>query len=163
MVRVHRLGEVLKFSLTDLPPIAFSRQRKTVFTACQWRQATILLTFSLCHNHLLHYGRLKFCSLRYTTTYGIPGLQHSHTKSSTANIYRKLPSSLIKVHSGFYLCCDLRWTTTYIFLNLFIFLAVLGLHCCTRAFSSCVERGLLFVVVCRLLIAVASLIAEHGL
>ena len=28
------------------------------------------------------------------------------------------------------------------------FLAALGLHCCTRALSSCGERGLLFVVVC---------------
>ena len=31
------------------------------------------------------------------------------------------------------------------------------------AFSSCGERRLLFVAVCRLLIAVASLVAEHGL
>ena len=31
------------------------------------------------------------------------------------------------------------------------------------AFSSCRERGLLFVVVHGLLIAVASLVAEHGL
>ena len=44
-----------------------------------------------------------------------------------------------------------------------LFLAALGLHCCARAFSSCGERGLLFVVVCGLLIAVASLAAEHGL
>ena len=44
-----------------------------------------------------------------------------------------------------------------------LFLAALGLHCCARAFSSCGEGGLLFVVVCGLLIAVASLVAEHGL
>ena len=51
-----------------------------------------------------------------------------------------------------------------VFLKVFIylFLAVLGLCCCMQAFSSC-ERGLLFVAVCRLLIAVASLVAEHGL
>ena len=49
----------------------------------------------------------------------------------------------------------------YLF-NLFI-LAALGLFCCTRAFSSCGERGLLFVAVHGLLIAVASLVAEHGL
>ena len=48
-----------------------------------------------------------------------------------------------------------------LFFNLF--LAVLGLHCCTRAFSSCSEWGLLFVTVHGLLIAVASLVAEHGL
>ena len=51
------------------------------------------------------------------------------------------------------------------FLNLFVylFLAVLGLRCCTWAFSSCGEWGLLFVAVRGLLIAVASLAAEHGL
>ena len=50
-------------------------------------------------------------------------------------------------------------------INLFIylFLAALGLCCCVQAFSSCSEQGLLFVVVRRLLIAVASLVVEHGL
>ena len=49
--------------------------------------------------------------------------------------------------------------------NLFIylFLAALGLRCCAQAFSSCSEWGLLFVVVHGLLVAVASLVAEHGL
>ena len=46
---------------------------------------------------------------------------------------------------------------------LFIYLAALGLRCCARAFSSCSERGLLFVAVRGLLIAVASLVAEHSL
>ena len=45
----------------------------------------------------------------------------------------------------------------------FFFLATLGLRCCARAFSSCGERGLLLVVVRGLLIAVASLVVEHGL
>ena len=44
-----------------------------------------------------------------------------------------------------------------------LFLAGLGLCCFAWAFSSCGERGLLFVVVCGLLIAVASLVSEHGL
>ena len=68
------------------------------------------------------------------------------------------------------LLCIVFLRLKYFFLNLFyfifyfiLFLAVLGLHCCTRAFSSCGERGLLFVAVRRLLIAVASLIVEHGL
>ena len=38
----------------------------------------------------------------------------------------------------------------------FLFLAVLGLHCCTRAFSSCGERGLLFIAVHGLLMVGAS-------
>ena len=44
----------------------------------------------------------------------------------------------------------------FFLVNLFIlFLAALGLFCCTRPFSSCGERGLLFAVR-GLLIAVAS-------
>ena len=50
-----------------------------------------------------------------------------------------------------------------IFLFIYLFLAALGLCCCARAFSSCGEWGLLFIAVRGLLIAVASLVAEHGL
>ena len=46
---------------------------------------------------------------------------------------------------------------------IYLFLAALGLCCCAWAFSSCGECGLLFVAVRRLLIAVASLVVEHGL
>ena len=42
-------------------------------------------------------------------------------------------------------------------------MAALGLRCCVQAFSSCGKRGLLFVAVRGLPIAVASLVAEHGL
>ena len=46
----------------------------------------------------------------------------------------------------------------------YLFLAALGLRWVfARAFSSCGEQGLLFVVVHGLLIVVASLVAEHGL
>ena len=55
-------------------------------------------------------------------------------------------------------------TFLYVFLGIKAFcLAVLGLSCCAWAFSSCSERGLLFAVVLGLLIAVASLVAEHRL
>ena len=50
----------------------------------------------------------------------------------------------------------------YLF-KIYLFLAVLGLRCCAWAFSSCGERGLLFVAVHGLLITVASLVVEHGL
>ena len=45
----------------------------------------------------------------------------------------------------------------------YLFLAVMGLLCCVWAFFSCGEWGLLFVAVHVLLIAVASLVVEHGL
>ena len=46
--------------------------------------------------------------------------------------------------------------------KIYLFLAVLGLHCCMWAFSSCSKRGLLFIAVSGLLIAVDSLVEEHG-
>ena len=50
-----------------------------------------------------------------------------------------------------------------IYFLIYLFLAVFSLRCCMRTFSTCSERGLLFVMVRRLLVAVASLIVEHGL
>ena len=47
--------------------------------------------------------------------------------------------------------------------NFYLFLAALGLRCCAWACSSCGEWRLLFIVVRGLLLAVASLVAEHGL
>ena len=46
---------------------------------------------------------------------------------------------------------------------IYLFMAALGLRCCAWVFSSCGEWGLLFIAVRGLLIAVASLVAEHGL
>ena len=42
-------------------------------------------------------------------------------------------------------------------------MAVLGLHFCARASSSCGKRGPLFIAVRGLLTIAASLVAEHGL
>ena len=42
-------------------------------------------------------------------------------------------------------------------------MAVLSLHCCAQAFSSCSEQGIFFVAVHGLPTAVASLVVEHGL
>ena len=60
-------------------------------------------------------------------------------------------------------CITLGLFFIYLFIFLILFFAALGLRWCARAFSSCGERGLLFVVVRSLLITVASLVAEHGL
>ena len=61
------------------------------------------------------------------------------------------------------LSCLLFFLNKFYLFYFYLFLAVLGLCCCAWAFSSCGERGLLFVAVRGLLIAVASLVAEHGL
>ena len=42
-------------------------------------------------------------------------------------------------------------------------MAVLGLHFCARAFSSCGKWGPLFIAVRGALTIAASLVAEHGL
>ena len=50
---------------------------------------------------------------------------------------------------------------TYFYL--YLFLAVLGLRFCARAFSSCAKRGPLFIAVRGPLTIAASLVAEHRL
>ena len=51
----------------------------------------------------------------------------------------------------------------YLFLKIYSFLAALGLLCCLRAFPNCGEQRLLFLEVCRLLIAIVSLVAAPRL
>ena len=51
----------------------------------------------------------------------------------------------------------------FIYLFIYLFLAVLGLRFCATAFSSCGKRGPLFIAVRGPLTIVASLIAEHRL
>ena len=57
---------------------------------------------------------------------------------------------------------NLKYLLIYFFI-FYLFLAELGLYCCVWAFCNCGKQVLLVVVVCRLLIVVASLVAEHGL
>ena len=51
----------------------------------------------------------------------------------------------------------------FLFKMIYLFLTTVGLCFCTWAFSSFDQWGLLSFVVPRLLVAVASLVAEHGL
>ena len=69
-------------------------------------------------------------------------------------------TAFVASHKFWYVILTFLFFSRYF---LFIFLAALGLCCCVRAFSGCGEQGLLFVALCGLLIAVASLVAEHGL
>ena len=73
-----------------------------------------------------------------------------------------LPIVLIIPHCIFFLCyyfCFLN----LIYLFVYLFMAVLGLRFCARAFSSCGKRGPLFIAVRGPLTVAASLVAEHRL
>lgn len=48
------------------------------------------------------------------------------------------------------------------FLDMCLFVAALGFHCCAWAFSSCSKQGRSLVAVSGLLIAVASLAVQPG-
>ena len=87
-------------------------------------------------------------------------LPYWYLKIGAIYIFLIYLSLYISIYFNIYLYID-----RYICFNKFIylFLAALGLHCCTWAFSSCGEPGLLFLAARGLLIAVASLVAEHGL
>ena len=61
----------------------------------------------------------------------------------------------------------LYWVFFFFFkecsLFIYLFMAVLGLRFCARAFSSCGKRGPLFIAVRRPVTTAASLVAEHRL
>ena len=100
----------------------------------------------------------------------INGRKHQ-TPTDARSQHKILKYNKLRLENG--LCAflsrinDMKSTQLLFFFNLFIyliylFLAALGLPCCVRAFSSCGERGLLFVAVRGLLIAVASLVRSTG-
>ena len=68
---------------------------------------------------------------------------------------------IVDIVAAFCEIFDFIMLVVFFFNNLF--LAALGLRRCVQAFSSCGKLGLLVIVVHRLLIAVASLVAEHRL
>ena len=55
------------------------------------------------------------------------------------------------------------YASDFFFFLIYLFLAVLGLRFCARAFSSCSKWGPLFIVVRGPLTVAASLVAEHRL
>ena len=59
----------------------------------------------------------------------------------------------------------IAWLVLFFFFKLinYLFMAVLGLRFCARAFSSCGKRGPLFITVRGPLTIAASLVAEHRL
>ena len=63
---------------------------------------------------------------------------------------------------GFFCFCFCFLRVTF-FKKIYLFMAVLGLRFCARAFSSCGKRGPLFIAVCGPLTIAASLVAEHRL
>ena len=81
---------------------------------------------------------------------------HSNYRASDINIHIAKEGMTLTL-----VFCHLLFI--YLFIYLFKFMTVLGLRCCVRAFSSCSERGLLFIAVRGLLIVMVSLVAEHGL
>ena len=59
----------------------------------------------------------------------------------------------------FFFFKDVFW----LYLLIYLFMAVLGLRLCARAFSSCGKRGPLFITVRGPLTITASLVVEHRL
>ena len=72
-------------------------------------------------------------------------------------LIRDFPLGLVRDTHSFFLC----FFNIYLFI--YLFMAVLGLRFCARAFSSCGKRGPLFIAVHGPLTIAASLVVEHRL
>ena len=91
------------------------------------------------------------------------------TQGSSNYLLSLAPHTLFEILALHVLFCLPGNTLSLLFIRvtasspLFLIFLGGGLCCCTQAFSSCGERGLLFVAVHGLLVTVASLVAEHEL
>ena len=105
-----------------------------------------------------------------------PGRRLSGSGGEAPYIQAFIHSFFKKIYYLFIWLCEVFLFFIYLFFwwglfkkFIYLFLAVLSLHCCAQAFSSCtrgyssLQWGLLFVALSRLLIAVASLVVEHGI
>ena len=82
-------------------------------------------------------------------------LNQSFSLESTLRILVVVVVVLAIIHGSDGNDCTMFYFFIFNVLFIYLFIAALGLCCCARAFSSCGEQGLLFVVAPRLLIAVA--------
>ena len=86
----------------------------------------------------------------------IPFTQH--------NVFKvHLCCSMYQYFIPFFFLSELLIFSFFIYLFIYLFLAVLGLRFCARAFSSCGKRGPLFIAVHGPLTIAAFLVVEHRL
>ena len=117
------------------------------------------------------YPRVRRCSLR---TRRLPRVKQfcfvgSYPGAQTEMLWRQADDIRL-CSSGWMSGCQVerpdptgRVYAHKFYLFIYLFLAVLGLHFRARAFSSCGERGPLFIAVRGPLTIAASLVAEHRL
>ena len=79
---------------------------------------------------------------------------------SSEVVDQKRNTSALASTDFFFLILAISCIFIYLF---YLFLAVLGLRLCARAFPSCGKWGPLFIAVCGPLTIAASLVAEHML
>ena len=91
----------------------------------------------------------------YIPTNSAGGFPFLHTLSS---IYCFVDFLMMAIQTGVKL-----YLIVVFYLFIYLFMAVLGLHFCAKAFSSCGKRGPLFIAVRGPLTIAASLVAEHRL
>ena len=98
--------------------------------------------------------------MQITTVFKLKCMGKDNYRTNKQNIGAgKICKDYLILTPGFFWVFFLRQSDVLIYL----FMAVLGLRFCARAFSSCGKRGPLFIVVRGSLTIAASLVAEHRL
>ena len=125
-------------------------------------------TFILTYFHTLSFSQpLTVSSIRTSIFVLFINVSQAHCmvpSRCSVIIYGLFPRSFTLQNSYSYLLVQHSSSFFfYLFIYLFIYLWLSWVFSCARAFSSCSKQGLLFIAVCWLLIAVASVVAEHRL
>ena len=120
------------------------------------------------HSHFFLFSNFNFFNLYFTLEYSwFTTLLCSGVQQNNSIIHIRI-SILFQILFPFRLLQNIEqsslWYTVGPCLSIFFFqLHWVGLRCCVQALCGCGKRGLLFIAVCRLLIVVGSLVAEHRL
>ena len=109
-------------------------------------------------------NRIKYWSINCWAGLNLPTLAFLGEEDSSISFPAGMTNSSQSLASCYRLRCFFC-LFVFVFFKLFIylFLAVLGLRFCARAFSSCGKWGPLFIAVRGPLTVTASLVAEHRL
>ena len=107
---------------------------------------------------------MRYLCLLFSISEGGPNPEFNSNLASILEVCRSkhMPKATIEAALKMEVCPQFNFLVFYLFLY-FLFLAVLSLSFCARAFSSCGKRGPLFIAVRGPLTIAASLVAEHGL
>ena len=141
---------------------SFSRNQFSIYNCLMWHNGKYYIYIYTHTHYILYIYNIYICFFKncfslWKKSKDIYIYIYTHTIFYIYIIY------IFAFFFTFFLICYCQSFFFNFIYFIYLFMAVLGLHFCVSAFSSCGERGPLFIAVRGPLTIAASLVAEHRL